>query len=92
MNPYLLLSLIVPIVLLVVGIFFITYWAWRFPKREISTEAYRVFFYLGIGYLVAGAFLSFVYPGNFSDFFILMILGVLFLGVGVPGLKKGKNG
>lgn len=82
------IAIITVVILLAVGIFLFVYLIRKGPEQEMTGAEYKMFFYLGVGYLVVGAFLSFVYPGEFGDYFYLMIMGAIFISVGLSNIEK----
>lgn len=91
MDFQLLFTLIVLAILIGLGVVLFAYWALKHPDRTMTGAEYKTFFYMGVGYLIVGALLSFVYPGEFRDFFYLMILGIIFTSVGLSNLDKWKK-
>ena len=91
MELYLLTTILVLVVLVAIGIFVFVYWALKHPDRPMTGAEYKTFFYMGLGYFAVGSFLSFVYPGEFRDFFYLMMLGIVFISIGLSNIDKWKK-
>lgn len=81
----------VVIVLLALGIFVFAYWFRGSREKAVTKREYRVFFYLGVAYIIIGAVLSFVYPGRFSDYFFLMLMGGIFISVYLSNLERWRE-
>ncbi len=91
MDSALLFSIITVVVLVALGILLFVYFIRKQPEREMTGAGYKLFFYMGIGYLVVGSFLSFVYPGEFSDYIFLMVMGTIFASVGLANIEKWRK-
>lgn len=91
MSPDLLFAIILVVVLVAIGILLFIFMMRRQPERGMTGAGYKMFFYMGIGYLVVGSFLSFVYPGEFSDYIFLMVMGTIFASVGLANIEKWRK-
>lgn len=81
----------VVVVLIALGILALLYIIWGRRGRRMAKKDYRMFIYVGISYIILGAILSFIYPGEFSDYFYLMLMGTIFISVGLSNLERWKD-
>ncbi len=71
--------------LIVIGVILLLALIVRRQDAEISNQQYRTFMYLGIGLIIVGGFLSFIYPGIFKNYFYLLVIGIAFFAIGLSG-------
>lgn len=84
--PYLILVLAI---LVVIGILAVL-WVIRHPGQRMKGSEYRAFFVIGLGYVIIGAALSIAFPEAFEDFLYFMLIGAVFLGIGLVNIRKWK--
>lgn len=87
--PWLIISIVMLALIVGIGVVFIL--IRRKRGVEIGGKEYKSFFYIGIGYLVVGIVLGFVFPQDVTYFNFFTIMGILFAAMGLGNIEKWRK-